>query len=112
MTKGVKPKVTSLISGKWQKPRTLTVEAGEVPPVEQRAVEGGQRAVVERVSAVGRVSDGVGEQVHLQQRLKQVAQHLAAHGDKREALPTPLGVTLALLPSVLTASAAGYLDLI
>lgn len=88
------------------KPRTrpaLTVEAGEVPPVEQRAVEGGQRAVEKRVRAVGRVSDGVGEQVHLQQCLEQVAQHLAAHGDPREALPSPLGVTVALLPSVLTA---------
>lgn len=101
--------------GKSRKPRTrpvLTVEAGEVAPVEQRAVEGGQRAVEERVRAVGRVSDGVGEQVHLQQRLEQVAQHLAAHGDPREALPSPLDVTLALLPSVLAASAAGYRDLI
>lgn len=89
--------------GKSWKPRTrpaLTVKAGEVPPVEQRAVEGGQRSVEERVRAVGRVSDGVGEQVHLQQRLEQVAQHLAAHVDPLEALPSPLGVTLALLPTV------------
>lgn len=95
-----------------QKKRTLTVESGEVPPVEQRAVKGGQRAVEEWVRAVGRVSDGVGEQVHLQQRLKQVAQHLAAHGEPREALPSPLGVSLALHPSVFKASPAGYRDMI
>lgn len=94
-------------SRKQKKKNTLTVEAGEVAPVEQRAVEGGQRAIEERVRAVGRVSDGVGEQVHLQQRLEQVAQHLAAHGDLREALPPT--TTLALLTSVLSASAAGYL---
>lgn len=57
-------------------PAALTVEAGEVCPVEQGAVEGGQGAVEERIGAVGRVPDGVGEQVHLQQGLDQIAQHL------------------------------------
>lgn len=52
----------------------LTVEACEVPPVEQRAVG-------EQVGTVGRVLDGVGEQVHLQQRLDEVAQHLGSHRD-------------------------------
>lgn len=50
-----------------------TIEAGEVAPVEQRTVEGGHGSVEERVGAVGRVPDGVGEQVHLQQGLDQVA---------------------------------------
>jgi len=39
----------------------LTVEATEVSPVKQGAVEGGQRLVVELICAIGRVSDGVGE---------------------------------------------------
>lgn len=59
----------------------LTIEAGEVSPVEQGAVEGGQGDVEERIGAVGRVSDVVGEQVHLQQGLDQIAQHLAAQRD-------------------------------
>lgn len=73
----------------------LTVEAGEVSPVEQRAVEGRQGAVEGRqgaieedVSAVGRVSDGVGEQVHLQQGLDQVAKHRGAQRDPRCPLRT------------------------
>lgn len=57
---------------------SLTIEAGEVSPVEQGAVEGGQGDVEEQIGAVGRVSDGVREQVHLQQGLEQIAQHLAA----------------------------------
>lgn len=56
----------------------LTIEAGEVSPVKQGAVEGGKGDVEEQIGAVGRVSDGVGEQVHLQQGLDQIAQHLAA----------------------------------
>lgn len=67
---------------KWGKTCTeknsLTIEAGEVSPVEQGAVEGGQGDVEEQIGAVGRVSDGVREQVHLQQGLEQIAQHLAA----------------------------------
>lgn len=59
----------------------LTIEAGEVSPVEKGAVEGGQGDVEERIGAVGRVSDVVGEQVHLQQGLDQIAQHLAAQRD-------------------------------
>ncbi len=59
----------------------LTVEAGEVSPVEQGAVEGRQGHIEEQISAVGRVSDGVGEQVHLQQCLDQIAQHLAVQRD-------------------------------
>lgn len=75
----------------------LTVEAGEVSPVEQGAVEGGQGGVEERIGAVGWVSDGVGEQVHLQQGLDQVAQHLAAQRD----LHSPFGFTVTLYLSVL-----------
>lgn len=59
----------------------LTVEACEVPPVEQGAVEGGQGAVEEQIAAVGRVPEGVCEQVHLQQGLDQIAQHLASWRD-------------------------------
>jgi len=68
----------------------LTVEAGEVPPVEQGAVEGRQGAVVERVGAVGRVAAAVGEQVHLQQGLDQVAQHLDPRGPPPPSLYTRL----------------------
>lgn len=72
----------------------LTVEAGEVPPVEQGAVEGGQGDVEERIGAVVRVPDGVGEQVHLQQGLDQIAQHLCR--TEGPALPLCLS-TLPLL---------------
>lgn len=75
----------------------LTVEAGEVSPVEQGAVEGGQGDVEEQIGAVGWVSDGVGEQVHLQQGLDQIAQHLAAQRD----LHSPLGFTATHSLSVL-----------
>lgn len=68
----------------------LTIEASEVSPVEQRAVEGRQGDVEEQISAVGRVSDGVCEQVHLQQGFDQIAQHLAAQMD----LHSPLGFTV------------------
>lgn len=115
MTEGAKAnqKRSSLNLGKCRKPRTrpaLTVEAGEVPPVEQRAVEGGHRAVEERVRAVGRVSDGVGEQVHLQQRLQQVAQHLCGARGTRAKRSSPVTsgfFTLALLPSLLAAPVPG-----
>lgn len=40
---------------------TLTVETGEVSPVEQGAVEGGQGDVEERIGAIRWVSDAVGE---------------------------------------------------
>lgn len=59
----------------------LTVEAGEVSPVKQGAVEWGQGGVEEQIVAVGRVSDVVSEQVHLQQGLDQIAQHLAVQRD-------------------------------
>lgn len=49
--------------------KMLTIETSEVSPVEQGAVKGGQGAVEERIGAVEWVSDGVSEQVHLQQRL-------------------------------------------
>ncbi len=74
----------------------LTVEAGEVSPVEQGAVEGWQGDVEEQIGAVGRVSDGVGEQVHLQQGLDQVAQHLAVQRD----LHSLCGFTVTLSLSV------------
>lgn len=64
--------------GRKSKFPALTIEAGEVSPVEQGAVEGGQGDVEEQIGAIGWVSDGVCEQVHLQQGLEQIAQHLAA----------------------------------
>lgn len=71
----------------------LTVEAGEVSPVEQWAIEGGHGAVKERIGAVGRVPHGVSEQVHLQQSLDQVAQHLwCPKGPTR----SPEGLTVSL----------------
>lgn len=70
-------------------PLALTVEAGEVSPIEHGAVEGGQGDIEEQVAAIGRVPDGVGEQVHLQQGLDQIAQHLAAQRDLR----APSGLT-------------------
>lgn len=56
------------------------MEVGEVSPLQQGAVEGGQRSVEEGIRAVGRVIGSVGEEVHLQQSLDQVAQHLSSHG--------------------------------
>ena len=56
---------------------SLTVGAGEVSPVEHGAVEGRQGHVEEQIGAVGRTADGVGEQVHLEQGLNQIPQHLA-----------------------------------
>lgn len=61
----------------------LTVEAGEVPPFEQGHVERGQRSIKEGVASVGGVPDGVGEQVHLQKGLEEVAQHLAGPAHPR-----------------------------
>lgn len=75
----------------------LTVEAGEVPPVKQGAVEGGQGDVEERIGAVGWVSDAVGEQVHLQQGLDQVAQHLAAQRDPHSPFGFPVTLCLCVL---------------
>lgn len=43
----------------------LTVEAGEVGPVKQRAVEGGDGEIVEEVCAIG-VAQCVCKQVHLE----------------------------------------------
>lgn len=74
--------------GRQSEFHTLTVEAGEVSPVQQGAVEGGQRGVEERVGAIGRVSDGVGEQVHLQQGLEQITQHLATQRDRHSTPPS------------------------
>lgn len=66
-----------------QKKRSfLTVEAAEVAPVQQGAVE-------EQLGAVGRVPDRVGEQVHLQQGLDQVAQHLGSQVGPPQS-PPPL----------------------
>ena len=79
----------------------LTVEAGEVSPFQQRAVEGGQGDVEEQIGTVGWVSDGVGEQVHLQQGLDQIAQHLAAQRDLHSLLWSPC-LSLTLYLSVLS----------
>lgn len=72
----------------------LTIEAGEVSPVKQGAVEGGQGDVEERIGAVGWVSDVVGEQVHLQQGLDQIAQHLAAQRDLHSLPLVQLSLTV------------------
>lgn len=56
----------------------LTVEAGEVPPVEQGCIDWGQGGIEDGLCAIGRLTDGVSEQIHLQKGLKQVAQHLEA----------------------------------
>ena len=74
----------------------LTVEAGEVSPFQQGAVEGGQGDVEEQIGAVGWVSDGVSEQVHLQQGLDQIAQHLAAQRDPRSLLLVSMSLTHSL----------------
>lgn len=90
----------------WRGEDALTVETGEVSPLEQRAVEGRQGAVeglqgaVEvDVSSIGRVSDGVCEQIHLQQGLDQVAQHCGAQRDLHSPslLSVLLTVSLTLL---------------
>lgn len=73
----------------------LTVEAGEVSPVKQGAVEGWQGDVEEGIGTVGRVTDGVGEQVHLQQGLDQITQHLAAR--EGPAAPPPSSLSLSYL---------------
>lgn len=61
----------------------LTVEAREVPPFEQGCVERGQRSIKEGLASVGGMPDGVGEQVHLQKGLEEVAQHLAGPAHPR-----------------------------
>lgn len=61
----------------------LTVEARKVPPFEQGCVERGQRCVKEGLASIGRVPDGVGEQVHLQKGLEEVAQHFAGSAHPR-----------------------------
>lgn len=55
----------------------LTVQVGEIAPVDEGRVErrdGGE--VEEEVGVVGRVPDGIREEVHLEQGFDQVAQHL------------------------------------
>lgn len=61
----------------------LTVEAREVPPFEQGCVERGQRSIKEGLASIGGMPDGVGEQVHLQKGLEEVAQHLAGPAHPR-----------------------------
>lgn len=66
----------------------LTVEAREVPPFEQGCVERGQRSIEEGLASIGGMPDGVGEQVHLQKGLEEVAQHLAGPAHPRPPLQT------------------------
>lgn len=61
----------------------LTVGAGEVPPFQQGCVERGQRSVKEGLASIGGMPGGVGEQVHLQKGLEEVAQHLAGPAHPR-----------------------------
>lgn len=72
----------------------LTVGACQVSPVKQRAVKGSQRLVEEHVGAVGWATDGVGEQIHLQQGLDQVAQHRAPQRDPQPPLAALLPLSL------------------
>lgn len=61
----------------------LTVGAGEVPPFQQGCVERGQRSVKEGLASIGGMPGDVGEQVHLQKGLEEVAQHLAGPAHPR-----------------------------
>lgn len=72
-----------------------TVKAGEVPPLQQGGVEGGQGGVEEGLAPVGGVPDGVGEQVHLQQGLQEVAQHFG--GPAPPPPPPPCTLRLSVL---------------
>lgn len=63
------------------------MEVGEVSPLQQGGVEGGQRSVEERIRAVGWVVDSVSEEVHLQQSLYQVTQHLSSHRNMQTPQP-------------------------
>lgn len=57
--------------------RILTIDAGKVGPVQHRRIKGRYGGdVEEQVSSIGGVTDGIGEKVHLQERLYQVPQHL------------------------------------
>lgn len=67
----------------------LTIEAGEVGPVKQRAVKGGDGQIVEQVCAIG-VAQCVAKQVHLEQRFDQVAQHLGSRNRRTRCPSIPV----------------------
>lgn len=53
-------------SEKLKRKIVLTIETGEVGPVQQRRVEGRDGGdVEEQVGSVGGITDGIGEEIHL-----------------------------------------------